>query len=273
MNISTLVKEYVKLGYELSDAESKVCQDIILLKIGKSKFNHNITIKGGVVMHNISKNMRRATRDIDLDFIKYSLGDESIKKFIKELNSLSNDVTIYLDGDITKLKHKDYEGKRVHLILRDKFGSRLETKLDIGVHKYFDILQDEYFFDFNLLGDSVSLLINSSEQIIVEKLKSLLRFGIRTTRYKDVFDFYYLIDNKNIKIDKLTEYIDILIIQDSTIKQNSMSEINERLESILTDKNFMLKLDNARSNWLEIPVSKVISRVLNYFKSLEKVTI
>ena len=52
-----------------------------------------------------------------------------------------------------------------------------------------------------------------------------------------------------------------------------MSEINERLESILTDKNFMLKLDNARSNWLEIPVSKVISRVLNYFKTLEKITV
>ena len=36
-------------------------------------------------MHNISKDMRRATRDMDIDFIKYSLEDKSILSFIKEL--------------------------------------------------------------------------------------------------------------------------------------------------------------------------------------------
>ena len=50
--------------------------------------------------------------------------------------------------------------------------------------------QDEYFFDFSIIDKSVSLLINSKEQIIVEKLKSLLKFGITSTRFKDIFDFY-----------------------------------------------------------------------------------
>ena len=50
---------------------TKVCQDILLAKISKGALNRNITIKGGVVMHNISKDSRRATRDLDLDFIKY----------------------------------------------------------------------------------------------------------------------------------------------------------------------------------------------------------
>ena len=49
--------------------------------------------------------------------------------------------------------------------------------------------QDEYYFDFNIIDESVSLLINSKEQIIVEKLKSLLKFGITSTRFKDIFDF------------------------------------------------------------------------------------
>ena len=30
-----------------------------------------------------------------------------------------------------------------------------------AVHKYFDIEQDEYYFDFNIIEQSVSLLINS----------------------------------------------------------------------------------------------------------------
>ena len=73
MDIGKLVDLYVISGYELADAIAKVSQDIILLKISKSSLNHNVTIKGGVVMHSISKDKRRATRDMDFDFIKYSL--------------------------------------------------------------------------------------------------------------------------------------------------------------------------------------------------------
>ena len=54
MNLENAVRKYVSDGYELNDAISKVAQDIILLKISKSKFKNRITIKGGVVMHSIS---------------------------------------------------------------------------------------------------------------------------------------------------------------------------------------------------------------------------
>ena len=87
MDIYELVNKYIMAGYSEDDAIPKVAQDIILLKIGKSKYSKNITVKGGVVMHNISKDMRRATRDMDIDFIKYSLEDKSIFNFIQELNN------------------------------------------------------------------------------------------------------------------------------------------------------------------------------------------
>ena len=58
------------------------------------------------------------------------------------------------------------------------------------------IIDDFAIFDFDIFDGSVSLLINSPEQIVCEKLKSLLIFGIRSTRYKDIFDFYYLSKSK-----------------------------------------------------------------------------
>ena len=88
MNLNVLIKKYKENGYEDQEAIAKLSQDIILLKISKSKYKEHITIKGGVVMHNISKDKRRATRDIDIDFIKYSLDDESIKTFINNLNEV-----------------------------------------------------------------------------------------------------------------------------------------------------------------------------------------
>lgn len=54
--------------------------------------NKNVTIKGGVVMYGLSNDKRHATRDLDLDFIKYSLADESIKKFINSLNSVGDGI-------------------------------------------------------------------------------------------------------------------------------------------------------------------------------------
>ena len=271
MNLNELVNNYLTLGYELTDAQSKVCQDLVLYKIGKSRYAHNITIKGGVVMHNLSKNTRRATRDLDLDFIKYSRDDSSIIKFISELNENDKETIIKINGNIEKLHHQLYDGKRVNVSIIDNYNNTLETKLDIGVHKYFEIGQDEYIFDFTLLGESVSLLINSPEQIVCEKLKSLLKFGIRSTRYKDIFDFYYLINNNFLNKDRLVKYIDLLIFDDENVTQKTMNDITLRLKIILNNRKFIARLDNARSNWLNIPVNDVIDNVINYFKSIETI--
>lgn len=139
MNLNDLVNNYLSLGYEIDDAQSKVCQDLILYKIGKSKYAHNITIKGGVVMHNISKSTRRATRDLDLDFIKYSLDDNSIINFINELNKNDKESIIKITSNIEKLHHQLYDGKRVNILITDNYNNSLGTKLDIGVHQYFEL--------------------------------------------------------------------------------------------------------------------------------------
>ena len=60
----------------------------MLKAIAESGMGRNATIKGGVVMRSISKNARRATQDLDLDFIRYSISDDSIKRFIGKLNCL-----------------------------------------------------------------------------------------------------------------------------------------------------------------------------------------
>ena len=106
MDIGELVNLYVSSGYELADALAKVSQDIILLKISRSSLNNHVTIKGGVVMHNISKDKRRATRDMDFDFIKYSLSDESIKQFIEKLNNVNDGINININGKIEFEKSK-----------------------------------------------------------------------------------------------------------------------------------------------------------------------
>lgn len=219
-------------------------------------------------MHSISKDMRRATRDMDLDFIKYSLEDNSIIRFIEELSNVDDGIKIKIDGEIKELHHQDYDGKRVNIELFDKYGNKLKTKLDIGVHKLLDIKQDEYCFDLSIINKNANLLINSKEQIFVEKIKSLLKLGFRSTRYKDLFDFYYLINRTELDKEKLMNCFNILIFKDETMRESNIEDVVNRLQMTFNSNAYRNHLSNPKNNWLDITVDDAIMSVLKYIKSL-----
>ena len=91
-------------------AAARVCQDIVLKALAEGPLSRNVTIKGGVVMRSLTNNNRRATRDIDLDFIHYSIEDGSIREFVKKLDCIQG-IKVEIVGDIEELKHQDYHGK------------------------------------------------------------------------------------------------------------------------------------------------------------------
>ena len=275
MNIKDAILFYQNKGYEYADAESKVSQDIVLSKIWNSKYKNNITIKGGVVMYNISNNIRRATRDLDIDFIKYSLEDESIRNFIYSLNNDKDNIKIEIVGNIASLHHQDYDGKRVLIKISDKYGNSINTKLDIGVHKLFELEQEEYYFDLSLINKQINLLINSKEQIFVEKLKSLLKLGFVSTRYKNIFDFYYLVNISKLNKKKLLKNIEILIFNDDKMRENNIEDILNRLSKTLKSSRYINHLNDPVVNWLDIPIEDAINSLLKYIEELseEKVEI
>lgn len=194
VNLQQLIDEEMQKGYSGDNASAKICQDIVLKAISESSLKRNVTVKGGVVMRSKTNNIRRATQDMDIDFIRYSLSDESIDNFIDKMNCLDG-VSIERTGTITELKQQDYHGKRVFVIISDTNGNRIRSKIDFGVHKRLEIAQEEYCFDIAYDDEGASLLINTNEQMFSEKLRSLLKFGTFSTRYKDIFDMYYLKDH------------------------------------------------------------------------------
>jgi len=269
MKLKDLIQEYLNMGYEYADVRSKVCQDIILLKISKSPYLNNITIKGGVVMHNLSNDLRRATRDIDLDFIRYSLDNESIIKLVKGLDKVNDGIKVEIvDNKIEGLNQQDYHGKRIELKLTDKNNYSITTKLDLGVHNNLDIKQEELVFSLDVLNESVVLLANSKEQIFVEKLKSLLIFGRGSTRYKDILDFYFLINNTNLNKGKLYLLINDYIFLNDKLDYNNMTDISEELIKILNNQKFIENMSNIKNNWLEVPTEELTNSILNFVNNL-----
>ena len=265
INIALLIEKTKQEGYSSEEAiEAKLCQDILLYLFSKSRFGKNITIKGGVVMRTISNNIRRATLDLDLDLIKYPLTTKGIKELIKELDGIEK-IKIRIVGKIEDLKHQDYNGKRIYVDLEDYFGSHLLSKIDIGVHKYFSLEQIDYCFDVSSSSDGASLLINSPEQMLTEKLKSLLRFGILSTRFKDIYDIYYLFGF--IDKPKLVECFNILIFSDSKMREKNVNDILTRIKIIFTNETYLASLNTSNKNWLGIANNEVLKSIIS---SLEK---
>ena len=260
-----MIRQARKEGYQDENAEAKVCQDIVLKALSESSLCRNATIKGGVVMRSITGDSRRATQDVDIDFIRYSISDDSIQRFIRELNCLP-DIHIEQTGRITELKQQDYHGKRVFILISDNTGDTLESKIDLGVHKNLQIEQEEYCFDIAFFPDGASLLINTREQMFAEKLKSLLRFGQYSTRYKDVFDMYYLADH--VDVFRLKDCIRMLILDDPSMRENGMDDLRKRLDQTFSSKAYLRGLSETRHNWLGMDVDEVINALKSFMEKL-----
>lgn len=267
INIFEQTSVIKKEGYSELNAQAKLCQDIVLEALARSDLSRNVTIKGGVVMRSISGNVRRATQDMDIDFIRYSLEENAIYSFISKLNVIDG-ISISVNGKIEELRQQDYHGKRVNIQIADTFGNVIYSKIDLGVHNKFEIEQEEYCFDIAFDNEGASLLINSKEQILTEKLRSVLKFGGFSTRYKDIFDICYLI--KFVDKNKLSECLEVYIYEDKGMKENTIEDVIARVQKTFSNKQYIRNLETSKKNWLDISKEEVLNEILAFLKSLSK---
>lgn len=106
-SLADIRDSYIDDGLSYEQAQARAAQDAMLDLIGKSDLTRNVSIKGGVLMQHISNDTRRATTDFDLDFVRYSIANDSIERFVDLLDSGSSDFSIKMTGEIEQLKHGD----------------------------------------------------------------------------------------------------------------------------------------------------------------------
>lgn len=270
MNLLDERQHYIDEGLSIQRASVKVCLDIFLSKLERSIYKDNVVLKGGAVMQNISGYLRRSTKDIDFDFIHYSIDDDSITRFIDGLNNEDDDVTICVIGKIKESKQHDYKGKNVSIRVTDVYNNRLETNLDIGVQSDLTIIQNHLTFNISN-NREVVLLANSNEQIFTEKLRSLLIHGVGDTRYKDIFDFYYLITEQDIDSKTLLDDINKIILVDEKIINLDIKDMNSLVKTIniiFNNDGYINRLEESKDRWLDIPIKDIISTIINYLEKI-----
>ena len=139
----------------------------------------------------------------------------------------------------------DYQGKRVLIKLTDIFNYTIQIKFDIGVHSNYEIKQDNIAFNIDAIGKKVFLNVNSKEQIFCEKLISILRHGVRTTRIKNFYDLYYLIKYGDMDRNVIIDYFHILKFFEYTNDHNMISIYN-KIDIVLSNKRILEQFTNEK---------------------------
>jgi len=167
------------------------------------------------------------------------------------------------DGEIYNL-----EGKRIPITISDNYGNELSTKVDVGVHTEFDIAQDEIYFNSCLENEKIKLLVNSKEQIFVEKIIPIIKFGLLSTRYKDFYDLYWLIKNGNMNKDEIIKIINNKIFVSNVNGIDSLEKLIEHINTILSDSDYLKTINNRKNNWLDISCEELKNTIVDYLSTI-----
>ncbi len=258
--ITALEKE----GYANATAMARLAHDVVLKALETCGLRDNITIKGGVVMSNVTGDVRRATMDMDVDFMHYGLTDENIDEWVRRLNCLEG-VSISRSGEIIELRQQNYRGRRIYLSISDRAGVTVMTKLDIGIHVHEEMPQREMPFQISFDESAALLHANTKEQIFAEKLKSLLRLGTRSNRPKDIFDMFYLIDHIDKKV--LGRFLTLLVFEDAGMRERDFGDVCARVSRIFNSVTYLRRLSARKNNWLQVDPQRTTSAILRFLET------
>ena len=250
-------------------AQSKVCQEIFIAKIGSSDVLTSKTVfKGGLIIDALSNGQRGYTKDIDFDLIKHPLSIDGLLSFIDELNKSSafSNVKIAIDR-IEELRHQNYHGRRLFLSFNDGFDIYNLT-IDIGV--YIPLVLKNTFLKYDVaFGGNAKIQVNPIERMIFEKISTFVIYGADNSRDKDYFDVYYLITNFNYS----TKLIIRMIRKELIIKKHYYNSIKETIESIkkvILNNDYKSFLKKSTRNWINEDIESTNETFLRFLNQIIK---
>ncbi len=177
----------------------------VLMRLEKSKYRDNIILKGGVLLSSIIGSDMRTTKDIDATLKSIPLNEESIRNIFEEILSIDID-----DGFTFKIENikdirleDEYGGYRINV-----YGEfdKLKTHFFIEVTTGDIITPREIKYKYNSIFEdkTINIMAYTIETIIAEKFESIISKNITTTRAKDFYDMYIIVNNHIDKVDKTT---------------------------------------------------------------------
>ena len=216
----------------------------VLMRLEKSEYKDNIILKGGVLLSSIIGNDLRTTKDIDATLKGLPLTIEMVEEIFKEILSIDIKDNVYFElVSIKDIRITDeYGGFRLNI--KGTF-YKIRTNFFIEITTGYIITPREIKYKYSSIFEDkkINIMAYTIETIIAEKFESIISKNITTTRAKDFYDLYMLIDNHKDEINNgvlKKAVINTFNKRNTTYDINLFRETLEILESSDTLKNVFM---------------------------------
>lgn len=184
----------------------------LLYRISQTRFRENFYLKGGALMYAYERFVARPT--LDIDFLGNNINNDSssIAEAFKEICSIACiedgvnfDATNITARNITELR--DYHGVRLSIPVSMDTIAQVMT-MDIGFGDV--ITPSPVNLDYPILLEhlpNVNILAYSLETVIAEKLHTVVDLADQSSRMKDYYDLFTILNNEQYDANILQEAV------------------------------------------------------------------
>jgi len=169
----------------------------LLERISISKYRDNFILKGGLLISAMLGIDSRTTMDMDTTIKGFNLDEEKCELDIKD------NVILNLKK-VEKIREKDeYGGYRASI--EAKYNNELPVimRIDITTGDKITYKEVRYSFELMLEDRKIQIWSYNLETIIAEKFETIIRRNILTTRIRDFYDVYMLINTQYKNINSI----------------------------------------------------------------------
>ena len=242
----------------------------VLMRLEKSKYRDNIILKGGVLLSSIIGEDLRTTKDIDATLKNLPLNIVSIRNIFEEI--LSIDIDDNVNFEIVNIKdirlEDEYGGFRINV--KGTF-DKIRTNFFIEITTGDIITPREIKYKYNSIFEDkkINIMAYTIETIIAEKFESIISKNVTTTRAKDFYDLYMLVNNHK---DDINNRNLVNAVENTFNKRNTefnidnFKEIVEILENSNAVKgvftNYQIKLEYTKKVSFDDTI-KAINKIID----------
>lgn len=239
----------------------------VLMRLEKSKYRNNIILKGGVLLSSIIGEDLRTTKDIDATLKSLPLNMDTIRSIFEEILEINiNDSVNFEIVSIKDIRLEDeYGGFKINV--KGTF-DKIRTNFFIEITTGDIITPREIKYKYNSIFEDkkINIMAYTIETIIAEKFESIISKNITTTRAKDFYDLYMLMNNKDdIKNKNLVK-----AIENTFNKRNTNFNIDNFKETIelLSDSNSLKRVFTVYQEKLEYTKKVNFEDTINAIKDI-----
>ena len=200
-----------------------------LERVSLSSYKKNFILKGGMLIASLIGVDTRATMDIDTTVKALPLNETDVVKIVTDI--IENPVEDNVLFEIIKVTRimEDFAYPGIRMVLEARL-DRLKQRIKIDISTDDVIMPSAVQYHYRLMFEerSIELLAYTTETLLAEKIQTILARGIATTRMRDFYDIYKMI-NTDIVID---DHILKMAVKATCVKRQTMFELPQ-IESTL----------------------------------------